>query len=245
MREPLLLILALLLSTATQAQKWRKYLNGEVSYVCSYIYRGMDVADHTGFGQLNFTYKGLTVGGEFGVGFDGKYVETQLSVGYTYKDFTLTLRDQYFPIYMGEHALGYFNWNPEESSHQLEVMMKYSPKKIPLRVMWSTYVAGYDLRQGYDDEGNFKFSKRAFSSYLEFTVFHQFRGMHTLAATMGFSVLKGLYTGYQADFAFVNTRISYSKTWACGGVYPTVGTYLVLNGYRGKFYPVAFASLAF
>lgn len=235
----------LMVSSHGWAQGWRECVTGEVDYVSTYVFRGTKLSGSTGFAIVDLHYKGLTLGGECGVAFDGDYVETQLSLGYTLGDFKVQVRDQYLPIYKGVKADDYFNWNPRETYHSLEVMATYAPKKLPLKVLWSTYVAGYDQSCRVDQLGNVSWGKRAYSSYLELTGFHKFPHMHTIAAVVGASINKGLYTDYEKNCAIVNTRLIYRKTWIWKGIYPAVGAYLTYNPYREKLYPSAYLSVAF
>jgi len=178
----LLLVLPMLSATCL-AEGWRDHFDGSVSMVSTYVYRGSKLANPTAFLLLNYTLGGFKATAETGVALNGHYIETVLCAGYTLGDFSLDVRDQFFPIYDDVVAYSYFNWNPEETSHQVEDLLTYAPKKLPIKVQWSTYIAGYDLRYEYDDEGNFYWGSRAFSSYLELTGFHKFPHLHTVAAT--------------------------------------------------------------
>lgn len=238
-------MLLLVGSSLCSAQKWRNYVTGEVDLVNTYLFRGMKLSDFTGFAIVDVHYKGFSLGGECGVGFDANYIETQLSLGYTTGDFKVQLRDQYLPIYQGVKADNYFNWNRTQTYHSLEAMLTYAPKKLPFKVLWSTYLSGYDQDYKIDEQGNLCWGNRAFSSYLEVTGFHKFPHMHTIAAIVGASMNKGLYTDYEKNFAVVNTRLAYMKTWIWKSAYPTVGAYLTYNPYRNKLYPIAFLSFAF
>jgi len=240
------LILSLLaLTTLCQAQSWRDHFSGSASFVSTYVYRGLKLGNPSAFVILNYNLGGFTATAETGMAFNGHYMETMLSVGYSIKDFKLEVRDQFFPIYDDVVAYSYFNWNPKETSHQVEALLTYAPKKLPLKVQWSTYFAGYDLKYCYDENGDFHWGNRAFSSYLELTGFHKFPYMQTVAATVGASMNKGLYTDYQKDFAVVNLRLAYLKTWVWKGVYPTAGAYVVYNPYADKVYPIVYLSLGF
>lgn len=240
------ILLALqMLSSVCDAQSWREHFSGEVDVLSTYVYRGMKLADPSAIAMIKYNQGGFIATAEAGRAFNGRYMDTMLSAGYKLGEFTVEVRDQYFPIYDNVKALGYFNWDPKETSHQVEALLTYAPEKLPIKVQWSTYFAGYDLKYSFDDQGNFSWGKRAFSSYLELTCFHKFQHMHTVAATVGASVNRGLYTGYEKNFAVVNTRLAYMKTWIWKSIYPTAGAYLTYNPYADKLYPIAFLQIAF
>lgn len=235
----------LILSSTCIAQSWSEHFSAEAGYVSTYIYRGLKLANSTAYAMLHYTQGNFKATAETGMAFSGEYKETMLSASYKLGDFTLGVRDLYFPVYEGVKSLGYFNWNPEETSHQVEALLTYAPEKLPIKVQWSTFVAGYDLKYEYDDEGNFYWGKRAYSSYLELTAFHKFPHMHTVAATAGASVNRGFYTAFAKDFSVVHLRASYSKTWVWHNLYPTAGAYVAYNPYADKLYPIAYLSLSF
>ena len=67
-------------------------------------------------------------------------------------------------------------------------------------------------RDGYNDETTGEL-KRAYSTYIEAGVDQTFGQGWSLAARLGITPAKSLYTGYQGDFAVTLVGLKLSKTW--------------------------------
>jgi len=102
---------------------------------------------------------------------------------------------------------------------QLEVFGKFELgdiiEKVPLTVMWSTYVAGDDWKVvENEDDPNDVTLKRAFSSYLEVSYEAELPLGFSLTPTVGMTPWASFYNNYEDKFSVNN--VSLKLNWELG-----------------------------
>lgn len=209
--------------------------SGSLELASRYIWRGTECAA----GPCLFTSGGLefgnfTIGAWGAYAFDSSVNELDLSLGYTLGNFTLGLTDYYYPTLYGMSDK-YFNWKSGETGHLLEGTVTYAPEAFPLTLLWSTMLYGDDRN---DD-------KPAFSSYFEASYAYDFGENNSVSATLGASVLKGFYTGYEQTFSVINIAFSYTKTLEFDKVSMPLSVSYVLNPEQEKSFLTATVGISF
>lgn len=163
--------------------------------VSSYIWRGQDmggVSIQPGFG---IGYKGLSVGVWGSSGFDEDDTkEADITLGYSYKGFTVGVTDYWF-----NNGPGYFHYSAHNTAHVYEATVGYDFG--PVALGWYTNFAGND---GVTSKG-----KRAYSSYVEISAPFRLGGLDW-DAEVGAS--PWATTFYNATgFAVINIALGVSK----------------------------------
>ena len=105
--------------------------------------------------------------------------------------------------------------NEEYASNQTEVFAKFAFgdlfEKIPLTIMWSTYVSGDDWKEIYNDADELTGLERAYSSYLEVSYDAELPLGFTLTPTVGMTPWASVYNNYEDQFSVNN--ISLKLNW--------------------------------
>lgn len=231
MNKLCLFLVASLLSYPIYAQEQysQKKCNfgGGIELTSKYMWRGLECASGpTIFPTLSFSTGGFSASALGAYAFDNSIREVDLSIGYTVKGFSIGLVDYFYPSAEGMKD-SYFIWEKDKTDHLLEAVFSYCFDKIPLYVMWSTMFYGAD----YNLEGN-----QAYSSYLEIGYSHNFGENNEISATLGASVLKGMYTLYDQDFSIVNIAAKYTKTFDFGVISIPLSASYIINPYMEKSY---------
>ena len=209
--------------------------SGSLELTSKYIWRGTECsAGPTLFPSANLEFGNFTIGAWGAYTLDNTVNELDLSLGYTIGNFTIGVTDYYYPTIAGMDK--YFNWKNSDTGHLLEGTLTYSPESFPLTVLWSTMFYGADKNLN---------DKQAFSSYLEFAYEHSFDEAGSLSATVGASVIKGFYTGYDQAFSVINLGLTYSKTIELDSVSFPISASYVINPYMEKGFLTATVGISF
>lgn len=168
--------------------------------------------------HANYIWRGLRVGGLChqgiaNVGYGGAYVEAWWNVGAT--DWQLKGFLPEIDLSIGFNRWGvnaYFiyidHFNGVENASG-EVRLKYTvSSKLPLSLFIATRPCLKD--HYFNDKGE---KVRAYSTYFELGYDFAIPWDLTLAARVGFTPWKSLYTGYNGDFAVNNISMTLTKAW--------------------------------
>ena len=91
------------------------------------------------FPALCYNHKGIYVYGMGGYATDGSHQEVDLGISYTFSDVTLSKNDYYYPTAVGQGDT-YFNFKGSETGNWFEGCLQYTPQKMPIWVLLSTYI---------------------------------------------------------------------------------------------------------
>lgn len=146
-----LLALVAAVPVAVQAQDKVEASVG-VDLVSGYIWRGQDLGNVSIQPAASISYQGFSLSGWGSVGFDKEDTkEFDLTLGYAWKGFSISVTDYWF-----NGGPGYFHYGSTDTNHVFEAQLGYDFG--PLALNWYTNVAGND---GVNEEGD-----RAYSSYV-------------------------------------------------------------------------------
>lgn len=125
------------------------------------------------------------------------YFEIDLFAEYTYKSVTFSLYDYYCPT--ATQINGFLEFRKHQTRHTLDAMINWNPRKVPFRVLASTFVLGDDISP--------KTGNQAYSTYIEPAFVWNYKKISG-DVLFGFTPFKGYYA---QNFSFVNlgTSISY------------------------------------
>lgn len=146
-----LLALVAAVPVAVQAQDKVEASVG-VDLVSGYIWRGQDLGNVSIQPAASISYQGFSLSGWGSVGFDKEDTkEFDLTIGYAYKGFSVSVTDYWF-----NGGPGYFHYGSTDTNHVFEAQLGYDFG--PLALNWYTNFAGND---GVNKDG-----ERAYSSYV-------------------------------------------------------------------------------
>jgi hypothetical protein len=198
MKKSFVVIMALTLALAANAQEEGLNFSVGADVVSSYVWRG---AYQTGFSVQPGV--GLEVSG-FSVSawgstdlFGGGFKEVDFSVGYSIAGFSVAITDYWWA---GEEAFKYFNYK-KTTEHLWEASVNYTlpVASFPLSLSLNTFFAGADVLNS--DE------KRVYSTYIE-------AGLPFSVKDVGLEVALGLTPGesiYAPKASVVNLSLKASK----------------------------------
>ncbi len=198
----------------TTAYLWRGMRYGGMSFQpdVSVGYAGLSIEAWANFGSVDNSFK------EFNPELDMtlSYKAAGLSVGVThYYYFDKT---KYFGF--KKPSLEDYN-EGNYPTCQLEVFGKFELgdiiEKVPLTVLWSTYVAGDDYKPVYGDAAapdSITGIKRAFSSYLEVSYDVELPLGFSITPTVGMTPWASFYNDYEDKFSVNN--VSLKLNWELG-----------------------------
>lgn len=179
----------------------------------NYIWRGLYVGGLSLQASANVGYGGLYADMWWNIGatdwaFSGFNPEVDITLGFARWGLNIcVLHMHYFdhtPFFCFNNAA------PGQPGNTTELRAGYRvSSKLPLSILWCTRFTG---RDGYiTDDGKLR---RAWSSYLEVGYDFALPYQMTLAARVGMTPWKSLYTGYQGDFAVTNIDLRLMREWA-------------------------------
>ncbi len=151
MKRILLLFLASLYwGLASNAQNRSNFHLG-LSAQTKYMWRGIEYGTSPVlFPTLSYESKGIYIYGMGGYATDGSHQEVDLGISYTFKDFTLSINDYYYPTAVGEKDK-YFNLKGKETAHWIESCIQYTSSKVPMWCMLSTYIYSYKHIESHEE----------------------------------------------------------------------------------------------
>lgn len=193
-----------------------------------YMWRGIEYGTSPVlFPTLNYQYKGLYVYVMGGYAFDGSHQEVDLGVSYTIEGLTLSVNDYYYPTAVGQRDQ-YFNFKGKETGHWVEGSLQYTPSKLPIWLLLSTYFAGADKKPESGDI--------AWSSYAEVGGCYDFDEENILSLAVGAALNKSFYNDYSHGFSVCNIELKYSHEFSFNKITVPVSVSYIVNPYMEKSY---------
>ena len=150
--------------------------------------------------------KNFTAGFWSGVGFAGNYTEFDYNISYNYENWTFSIWD--INNYTNFPDADIFNYDIEDTSRFIDVLVNHKFDKVPVQLTWSTIVLGRDTY--IDSNGNLK---NAFSNYVEagYTLFNNRNSDLSFFVGAAFS-FKTDTNFYGSRTGISNIELTYSKT---------------------------------
>lgn len=197
-----------------------------LSVQSKYMWRGIEYGTSPVlFPSVSFDYQGLNIYGMGGYATDGSHQEVDLGISYSTKGFTLSINDYYYPTPVGQDD-HYLNFKGEETAHWLEGSIQYSPEKLPLWILISTYFAGADK--------NPDSSNHAWSSYAEIGGYYDFDDDNVISLAIGAALNKSFYNDYVHHFSVCNVELKYAHSFAFKKITIPVSVSYIVNPLREK-----------
>lgn len=197
------------------------------TFTSNYIWRGLYVAGPSLHADATVSYGGFFANMWWNVGatdwtFTGFNPEVDISIGFSRWGLSVYyLHMYYFDRYAdGTHSrfFDFQNHEPKGGGTTGEWRMAYRVSdRLPLSVLVGVRTFG---RDGYNVEvtgenGNVETElKRAYSTYIELGYDFDLGADWQLAARLGMTPAKSLYTGFQGDFAVTLVGLKLNKSWA-------------------------------
>lgn len=184
----------------------------------NYIWRGLYVAGPSLQADATVSYAGLFANMWWNVGatdwaFSGFNPEVDLTLGYSRWGLTvLYMHMFYFDKYSDGTPSRFFDFrNHLKGGTTGEWRISYRVSdRIPLSCLVAMRTFG---RDGYEVNGKLK---RAYSTYIELGYDFDLGENWMLAARVGVTPAKSLYTGYRGDFAVTLVGLKLNKNWVLG-----------------------------
>lgn len=191
-----LLALVAAVPVAVQAQDKVEASVG-VDLVSGYIWRGQDLGNVSIQPAASISYQGFSLSGWGSVGFDKEDTkEFDLTIGYAYKGFSVSVTDYWF-----NGGPGYFHYGSTDTNHVFEAQLGYDFG--PLALNWYTNFAGND---GVNKDG-----ERAYSSYVALAVPFRLGGLDWMAEVGATPWATSFYNGGASGFEVCDISIGASK----------------------------------
>ena len=190
----------------------------------NYIWRGLYVGGPSVQLDATVGYAGLFANVWWNIGatdwtFIGLNPEVDVTLGFSRWGLSVYyLHMYYFDRYEDGQMSRYFDFrNQTKGGTTGEWRVAYGRPVYTNQRGWTTSVNALCAfrtfgRDGYNDETTGEL-KRAYSTYIEAGVDQTFGQGWSLAARLGITPAKSLYTGYQGDFAVTLVGLKLSKTW--------------------------------
>lgn len=191
-----LLVLATAAPMVAQAQD---KVEGSVGadLVSGYIWRGQDLGNVSIQPAASIAYRGFSLSGWGSVGFDKEDTkEFDLTLGYAYKGFSVSVTDYWF-----NGGPGYFHYGSTDTSHVFEAQLGYDFGVLALN--WYTNFAGND---GLNKEGD-----RAYSSYVSVAAPFRLGGLDWTAEIGATPWATTFYNGEADGFEVCDISVGVSK----------------------------------
>lgn len=193
-----------------------------------YMWRGIEYGTSPVlFPTLSYNHKGLYVYGMGGYATDGSHQEVDLGISYAIGGITLSINDYYYPTAVGQDDQ-YFNLKGKETGHWLEGSLQYTPNKIPIWFLLSTYFAGADKKPESGDQ--------SWSSYAEIGAHYDFDDNNVLSLAIGAALNKSFYNDYMHGFSVCNIELKYSHDFSFNKITIPISVSYIINPYREKSY---------
>ena len=190
----------------------------------NYIWRGLYVGGPSVQLDATVSYAGFFANMWWNLGatdwtFTGLNPEVDVTLGFSRWGLSVYyLHMYYFDRYEDGQMSRYFDFrNQTKGGTTGEWRVAYGRPVYTNQRGWTTSVNALCAfrtfgRDGYNDETTGEL-KRAYSTYIEAGVDQTFGQGWSLAARLGITPAKSLYTGYQGDFAVTLVGLKLSKTW--------------------------------
>ena len=217
-RREILISLLLLLSVMAGAETKKDSLfdwSASATLTSNYIWRGLYVGGPSLQVDATVSYAGVFANMWWNIGatdwtFTGLNPEVDLTIGYSRWGLTvLYMHMFYFDNYADGTPSRFFDFrNHLKGGTTGEWRVSYRVSdRIPLSCLVAFRTFG---RDGYEQNGELK---RAYSTYIELGYDFDLTHDWLLAARIGVTPAKSMYTGYQGDFAVTLVGLNLQKQW--------------------------------
>ena len=217
-RREILISLLLLLSVMAGAETKKDSLfdwSASATLTSNYIWRGLYVGGPSLQVDATVSYAGVFANMWWNIGatdwtFTGLNPEVDLTIGYSRWGLTvLYMHMFYFDTYADGTPSRFFDFrNHLKGGTTGEWRVSYRVSdRIPLSCLVAFRTFG---RDGYEQNGELK---RAYSTYIELGYDFDLTHDWLLAARLGVTPAKSMYTGYQGDFAVTLVGLNLQKQW--------------------------------
>lgn len=233
----ILITIFLLLPCVTEAETKKDSLfdwSASATLTSNYIWRGLYVGGPSLQMDATVSYAGVFANMWWNVGttdwaFSGFNPEVDLTIGFSRWGLTvLYIHMFYFDRYSDGTPSRFFDFrNHLKGGTTGEWRVSYRVSdRIPLSCLVACRTFG---RDGYEMNGELK---RAYSTYIELGYDFDLTHDWLLAARLGFTPAKSMYTGYQGDFAVTLVGLNLQKHWDLGHVAVTSFANLMLQPWQ-------------
>ncbi len=226
MKRYILLFLASVLFAIISTAQNKSNFHMELLAQTKYLWRGIEYGTSPViFPTLSYSNNGIYIYGMGGYATDGSHQEVDLGISYNFKDISLSINDYYYPTPVGENDK-YFNLKGKETGHWFESCIQYSPSKIPVWCLLSTYFAGADKKT--------ESKSQAWSSYAEIGGYYNFDNNNVLSLAIGAALNKSFYNDYIHNFTVCNIELKYSHEFSTSHISIPISVSYIINPYREK-----------
>lgn len=201
-------------------------IDGAVVVSSAYLWRGEQVCGLHFNPDVALHFGDFTVEQYSFLATDGSYKEIDWDLSYSLGNFTFHLADYYWHYAAGGPE-NFFSWKKGATNHIDEAAIVYECGSIPFKATWFTFFWGDWVPDGAGNPG-----RLSLSSYLELEAWKDFGQYGRGTVNLGFSVLKGSYTGYSKAFMPIHAELRYGKSFDFGKFAIPVGVNYVINPYR-------------
>jgi hypothetical protein len=181
-------------------------LSAGADFATSYLWRGFELGNSPAVQPWGeFSYKGLALGAWGSYSFTGDNKEVDLYAKYTYKDFTLTFVDLFFPGLDGFDQ-NFYNFKQSSTGHCGELGLSFNgSEKIPFSVFGGVILYGTSSDPDPSDSTSMNYS-----TYFEVKYLGTLNN-YDYEVFAGFSPTQSTF--YQTDgFAFINVGATAKKS---------------------------------
>ena len=206
----------------------------------AYLWRGEKVCEVNFNPILEASVGGFTAQAFAYLPFDGSYKEIDVDFFYTLGPWQLHVADYFIRFAADTAPENFFDFRKQSTNHILEGILCYTPKTVPIEAKWFTFFYGDWIPEADGSRG-----KTSFSSYLELIGYHDFDTAGRVSLVGGASILKGPYTSYTKDFAFIHCELRYTNTIELGAVKLPLGVSWLLNPYARRVFMNASVGVTF
>lgn len=195
----------------------------------NYIWRGLYVGGPSVQLDATVSYAGVFANVWWNIGatdwtFNALNPELDVTIGFSRWGLSVYyLHMYYFDRYANGEMSRYFDFNNHAKGGTTgEWRVAYTRPVYTNKRGWTTSVNGLCAfrtfgRDGYYDDATGEL-KRAYSTYIEVGVDQTFGQGWSLAARLGITPAKSMYTGYQGDFAVTLVGLKLNKSWELSAV---------------------------
>lgn len=198
----------------------------ELSAQSKYMWRGIEYGTSPVlFPAISYAHNGFYIYGMGGYATDGSHQEVDLGISYTFNDFVFSINDYYYPTTVGQSDK-YFNFKGNETGHWFEGCIQYSPHKLPIWILLSSYFAGADKNPTTE--------KNAWSSYAEIGGHYDFDDDNILSLAIGAALNKSFYNDYNHGFSICNIELKYAHDFSFNKITVPLSVSYIVNPYKEK-----------
>lgn len=235
-------LLSLFLALAPAGMKAQSpvKVSGTAIVQSAYLWRGEKVCEINFYPTMELKAGNFTAQAFAYLPFDGSYKEIDVDYSYAVGPVSLHVADYFIRFADNPAPENFFDFRKQSTNHILEGIVCFNPVSLPVAARWFTFFYGDWLPAADGGRG-----ASSYSSYFEMEGWHNFDAGGRCSLLLGASVLKGPYTAYSEDFAFVHCEIKYTNEVECGGVTLPFGVSWMLNPYSRRVFMNAYVGVSF